>query len=240
MQTFMVEAEQSSLDVIAMHGWAGDARCWDPWIAATEPLGWRWQCGERGYGDLDPVEPSWPADDKTGAHRLFIGHSLGLHLISPAVLELADSIVLVAAFAAFVPRGRPGRRLLAALSAMAAKLDNEEHARMMLGEFSINSAAPFQPTPSRTKPLGGQLHLERLRSDLIALRETTGLPAVFPSGARTLLVEATRDHIVDPAARALLRETLPGADVISLEGAGHALPGPEVARQVATWVEARY
>lgn len=223
-----------------MHGWAGDARCWEPWIAATAPLGWLWQCGERGYGLRVPVEPAWPADAGAAARRLFIGYSLGLHLTPATVLAQADAVVLVSSFAAFVPAGRPGRRVRAALEAMAGKLGGEETARQMLREFSANAAAPYPPDPCQSWPAEGPLHLDRLKDDLATLGETSGLPAGFPAGARTLILEATGDRIVDPAARGLLRELLPGAEVIRLEGAGHALPGAEVAREVAAWVEAGF
>jgi hypothetical protein len=76
---------KSPLEVIAMHGWAGDARCWEPWRTVTEPLGWRWRAGERGYGQLPPRTPAWPAEADVG-RRVVIGHSLGPHLVPPKVL----------------------------------------------------------------------------------------------------------------------------------------------------------
>ena len=37
-----------NLDLIAMHGWAGDQRAWEPWRQAAASRGWSLHTGERG------------------------------------------------------------------------------------------------------------------------------------------------------------------------------------------------
>ena len=51
-----------------------------------------------------------------------IAHSLGLHLLPATVLAQADAVVLLASFSAFVPQGRAGRAVAAALKGMQAAL----------------------------------------------------------------------------------------------------------------------
>jgi pimeloyl-[acyl-carrier protein] methyl ester esterase len=79
----------------------------------------------------------------------------------------------------------------------------------------------------------------RLREDLDLLARCDGLPSGFPRGARVLIVEAEEDRIVEPEARALLREALPEADVITLPGVGHALLSGDVIHRVVECVEAQ-
>jgi pimeloyl-[acyl-carrier protein] methyl ester esterase len=229
------------LAVVAMHGWAGDSRCWKPWQETTNGLGWQWHCGERGYGTLEPRQPAWGESGSGNAGRLFIGHSLGPHLAPAEILRQADIVVLLASFAAFVPPGRGGRRVQAALSGMAASLTDEVRARTMLQNFLTKVAEPQSPQALPAGPADGPLTeegRERLREDLDLLGRCAGLPEGFPRHARVLIVEAGEDRVVEPEARAVLREALPQADVIALPGVGHALLAGDVIERVVEWVEA--
>jgi pimeloyl-[acyl-carrier protein] methyl ester esterase len=227
-------------EVLAMHGWASDARCWEAWRSATEPRGWRWFTGERGYGEFAPRVPSWP-EGSAATQRLVIGHSLGPHLVSADVLGAADAVVLLASFASFVPPGREGRLARAALAGMEACLGDEARARDMLTTFMQRVAEPQSPDLLPPGPAGGPLDeagRERLREDLDLLGHCGGLPEGFPRHARVLIVEAGEDRIVEPKSRSLLREALPEADVIMLPGVGHALLTGDVIGRVVEWVEA--
>lgn len=231
----MSKTDRNSLQVVAMHGWAGDSRCWEPWIAATTESGWHWQCGERGYGELEPRHAVWPTDSPGDALRVVIGHSLGPHLVAPDTLQRADAVVFLASFGAFVPPGRAGRHVRAALDGMAAKLASESEAKEMLRKFLANAA---HPQPAALLPIGpenGPLRLEALRADLDILRACDGLPRGFPNDARVLVIEAEDDRIVTSEARALLRKELPNADIICLPGAGHALLQTDVLAKVVKW-----
>ena len=231
---------KTPLQVIAMHGWGRDARTWEPWQKATASLGWRWQTGERGYGRFSPHVPEWP-EHASGTRRLVIGRSLGPHMVPADVFRKADTVVLLASFATFVPPGREGRRTRAALAGMAACLEDETRARAMLEVFTARVAEPQSPDLLPPGPLDGSLsedNRSRLREDLDLLARSDGLPSGFPRGARVLIVEAEEDRIVEPEARALLREALPEADLITLPGVGHALLAGEVIDRVVEWVEA--
>ena len=227
------------LDVIAMHGWASDARCWEAWRPVTEPLGWRWVTGERGYSELPPRRAAW-TESSAETRRLVMGHSLGPHLVPPEVFSRAEAVVLLASFATFVPPGREGRRVRAALAGMAGCLDHEARARAMLTTFMHKVAAPQSPDLLPPGAVDGPLHEEnraRLREDLGLLENCAGLPEGFPAKARVLILEAAEDRIVEPEARALLRAALPDAEVISLPGVGHALLAGDVLGRVVDWVE---
>ena len=232
---------KTPLQVIAMHGWGRDARTWDPWQRATAPLGWHWQTGERGYGRFSPRVPEWP-EHAPGMPRLVIGRSLGPHMVPADVFRKADTVVLLASFATFVPPGREGRRTRAALAGMATCLEDETRARAMLEVFTARVAEPQSPDLLPPGPLDGSLsedNRSRLREDLDLLARCDGLPSGFLRGARVLIVEAEEDRIVEPEARKMLREALPEADVITLPGVGHALLAGDVIDRVVKWVEAR-
>jgi pimeloyl-[acyl-carrier protein] methyl ester esterase len=237
-----------SIQVIAMHGWASDGTAWQPWQEAAEALGWRWQSGERGYGGLSPALPPW----QTTGRRVVIAHSLGPHLLPPAVLAAAEAVVLLASFGRFVPPGRDSRRLRTALAGMAAQLEDPPtpepsaeaeaatRAQAMLRTFLAEAAAPdpvaLLPPGPADAPLGPSGR-QRLRADLELLGRSTGLPAGFPPTAPVLIVEAGADRIVVPAAQALLRQALPHADVIRIEGAGHGLLRAPVVPLVLDWLQ---
>jgi pimeloyl-[acyl-carrier protein] methyl ester esterase len=135
------------MQLIAMHGWAGDAQGWEPFHSTWSARGWAWQCGERGYGGQAPRPVAWQSGQGL---KLVIAHSLGPHLLPAAVLAQADAVVLVASFGRFVPEGPGGRRLRSAMAAMASQLAGAE-ASTMLQTFMERAAAP-QPASRQLPP----------------------------------------------------------------------------------------
>jgi pimeloyl-[acyl-carrier protein] methyl ester esterase len=242
-------------EVIAMHGWAGQSTDWAPWRQLFESLGWCWQSAERGYGILPPAMPRWGR----GRWRLLITHSLGLHLVPPPLLEDADGVALLASFGRFIPPGPEGRRLRAAIEGMLTQLSdppppspcsdgmgdqveatNARRAWTMLQSFMEEAAAPdpltLLPPGGVTDSPPGPLSRQRLRQDLLLLRDTRALPDGFPRQARVLIVEAEQDHVVAAGARAALREALPEAEIRVMAGAGHALLQAPVREEVLKWL----
>ena len=224
------------MQLIAMHGWAGDAQGWEPFHSAWRARGWSWQGGERGYGGQAPRPVAWRSGQGL---KLVIAHSLGPHLLPAAVLAQADAVVLLASFGRFVPEGPGGRRLRSAVAAMASQLAGPE-ASTMLQTFMERAAAP-QPASllppgianSSLAASGRQL----LAEDLNLLAATAGLPPGFPLQARVLIVEGSEDQIVGPQSRQQLRNLLPAADTLVLAGVGHCLLSPALVPTVCGWIE---
>lgn len=225
------------LQLVAMHGWCGDSRSWDPWLPLWQQRGWQWCCGERGYGSRSPLQPHWSAEGR--GPRVVIAHSLGPHLLPQTVLAAADAVVLLTSFGRFVPEGPAGRRVRSALAGMAAQLAGPDPAAM-LQSFLQQVAAPaaaqeLQASPA-SEPIPPQ-GLERLSQDLELIGQSAGLPQGFPPRARVLLLQAGADQIVVPEARQLLEQALPTADVLTLAGAGHGLVGTPTLALVTAWME---
>ena len=223
-----------NLDLIAMHGWAGDQRAWEPWRQAAASRGWSLHTGERGYGRQTPHAPSWP-----GEGGAVLVHSLGLHLLPSELWSQARAVVLLASFGTFVPPGPGGRRTRAALEAMAGRIHQGELAPL-LDEFLAKAAAPasLDQLPVGVAQEGSDAAgVARLLEDLALLGRCDGLPEAFPRTVPVLIVEAGADAIVPAASRALLHQALPQADSWTLEGIGHSLLGTPLVEPVLDWLD---
>ena len=245
------------VQLIVMHGWAGDGGHWQAWQPAAASRGWGLQLGERGYGQLPAVLPPWPSHGRKG----LICHSLGLHLVPPEVLAASEAVVLLASFGCFVPPGAAGRPLRIALAGMAAELQEsgdeltdslraqqllQRFLRKVLGpgagadvqaDVDAGLGAPPGPPPGPADQPIGAAGRDRLRCDLELLGRLTALPASFPRQVPVLLLEAADDPIVHPAARDRLRQELPQAQVKLLSGLGHAMADPALIPLVFDWLQ---
>ena len=226
--------------VIAAHGWAGDASIWRNWQRDFEAQGWQWQSAERGYGGLPCLLPSWSGQAR---RRLVICHSLGLHLLTPSTLGGAQAIVILGGFTAFVPPGASGRPQARALRGMADRLGTPEE-EAMLQKFLDRCASPLPAEALPPHPLLfklGESGRQRLRNDLNLLRNCADLPEGWPKLARTLVVQGEQDAIVCPESQNLLLTALRNQrnELIRLPEHGHALITTAVLKTVLDWVEAR-
>jgi len=234
------------VQLIAMHGWAGDGGHWQAWQPAATSRGWGLQLGERGYGRRPALMPPWPLHGRKG----LICHSLGVHLVPPEVLAASEAVVLLASFGRFVPPGAEGRPLRIALAGMAAELQESGdeltsslRAQQLLQRFLSKVIGPGALAAGFTVPPGpadqpiGPAGRDRLRCDLELLGRLTALPASFPRQVPVLLLEAAEDPIVHPAARERLRQELPQARVKLLAGSGHAMADPALIPLVLDWLQ---
>ena len=233
--------------VIAMHGWSGDSVAWAPWERHFSRQGWLWQSGERGYGHRSAYEPNWAETNMAQpkrARRVVIGHSLGPHLLSTAVLNQATDVVLLASFGRFVPTGPEGRALRTGLKGMRKAIGGEGESTM-LRTFLQRAAQPagLEGLPPGPEQQGlSERGRERLRADLDRLIGTNGLPEGLPETARVLVVEAAEDAIVAPAAsrellQALVRHLEQKPEHWNLSGVGHALLVPDLLVRVRQWLD---
>jgi pimeloyl-[acyl-carrier protein] methyl ester esterase len=245
----MAHPEPSVADLIAMHGWAGDSAAWAPWQAMAAGRGWTMRCGERGYGGAPAREPAW----RSAGRRLLLTHSMGPHLLPPALLANADAVVLLAGFGRFVPEGAAGRGVRQALAAMQERLSDPAdpqdaageaeaalRAQALLQEFLRRAAAPEAaeglPAGPADRPVSAPAR-SLLRQDLGVLAASSGLPEGFPGGVPVLIVEAGADAILAPEARRQLRLDLPDADRLLLPSAGHCLLDGSLLPQVFAWID---
>ena len=99
--------------VIAMHGWCSDSTYWHNWERKFRLDGWHWKNAERGYGCIKASEPFWRKSIRSNLanKRVFICHSLGLHLISTQLLNEASHVVLLNSFSRFIPNAKESRSI---------------------------------------------------------------------------------------------------------------------------------
>ena len=225
----------SGIQLIGMHGWAGDHRGWAPWSRAAAARGWSFCGGERGYGQEAPQQPGWASGSE---RRVVIGHSFGPHLLGEALWREATAAVLLASFTRFVPDGREGRAVNAALRAMGRRIRAGEE-QEQLQDFLQQAASPQSrallpegPLEQGVSPDGRK----RLLEDLEQLGSTSGLPAGFPSGIPVLIVEGGQDQIVSASSREELKQALPEATVWSRSALGHSLIDPALPDAVLDWI----
>ena len=229
--------------VIAMHGWAGDATQWKHWQQRFKADGWDWCNGERGYSHQRSVPPIWSPD---ASRRLVISHSLGWHLLTESVLIKATELILLAGFSRFVPSGPPGRAPRQGLAGMAQALDTDRELPM-LKRFMKRASSPLPPTALPANLLmrrqgPSPTGRERLREDLDVLTTCRGLPMGCPDIERALVLQGEEDAIVSLDVHQQLVEDLlnrwPGSRtcVSVIPAHGHALITPGVLDEVLRWL----
>ena len=227
------------MQILAMHGWAGHAGAWSHWRQRFELGGSTWNAADRGYGGEEPVPPAWSMGPE---RNVLIAHSLGLHLLPASILEKASAVVLLGSFSAFVPDGRAGRAVAAALGGMQAALGTEQELPMLerfldkAASPHARSALPPAPLLQGLTPLGRQ----RLQQDLELLAQCQTLPAGWPSAVPVLVVQGERDAVVHAASAQKLIDDI-GDQPLTLHrdlNWGHALITPTVLSVVLRWLEA--
>ena len=227
------------MQVLAMHGWAGQAGTWSHWRQRFEDEGAKWSSADRGYGGGEAAAPAWPPGP---GHNLLIAHSLGLHLLPATVLAQADAVVLLASFSAFVPQGRAGRAVAAALKGMQAALGTDQELTM-LERFLDKAASPHARSTLPPAPLLRgltSLGRQRLQQDLKLLARCQNLPTGWPEAVPVLVVQGERDAVVHAASAQKLIDDL-GALPLTLHrdpNWGHALITPTVLSVVQQWLGA--
>ncbi len=232
--------------IIAMHGWSSDSYSWQPWMELFTSKGWNWKNGERGYGNLSPSMPLWQKEDKTSSkqRRVFIGHSLGPHLIPKTILSNATDVVLLNSFGRFLPLGSKNRSLKTALLGMQQRIGTTKEKEML---FAFLEKASF-PQPIHTldsDPIHTGLSIcgrKRLQADLDLLIKTSGMPTGISMAAKVLVIEGEKDAIIPPESRRLLKVELEKYlqkpfSYIKVAELGHCLLLPELITQVYNWLE---
>jgi len=225
----------SAIQLIGMHGWAGDHRSWAPWVAGAAARGWSMDCGERGYGQEVPLQPRW---ETSAQRRVVLAHSFGPHLLSEALWQGATAAVLLASFSRFVPEGPEGRAIRAALRAMGRRIRLGEE-QEQLRDFLRQAAAPQSRSLLPAGPLDqgiSEAGRDRLLEDLEHLGATRALPPGLPGGIPLLRAQAGRTQTVPARSRLELQQALPQATVWIRDDLGHSLIDPVLPDAVLDWI----
>ena len=233
-------------EVIAMHGWSGDQTTWNLWAHEFQKFGWNWQSGERGYGNEKPKRPQWNSLSNTNSsnYRVFIGHSLGPHLIDQEVLSKSSHIILLCSFGKFLPKGQDHRSIGMALKEMKENIGTQGE-KKMLNKFLSKACHPALKNALPPGPIEkglSQRGRERLKNDLNLLINTEGIPFGIPSSAKVLIVDGQEDLIIPSNAKESLRNELikhlnKKPTSWEIPKAGHALIVPKLIHDVLKWLD---
>lgn len=221
------------MTILLLHGFTLTARSWDPVIARLQGAD-SVALDLRGHGaacDARPIDVSSVVSDVVAAApagATLCGYSLGGRVALRAALDHPahfGRLVLIGTSAGVAdPRERAERR--AADEALAARMQ-----RMTMEAFALEwgSAEVFATQPDDVRALA---HADRLRNDPGALAEALrglGSAAMEPTWDRlgeldlpVTLVAGEHDAKYVEIARAMA-ERIRGAEVVVVEGAGHAV-----------------
>ena len=182
--------------VIAMHGWGINSDIWHEWKKKFQDLEWKWTNAERGYSYSPEKEASWLKEEKLFSckRRLFIGHSLGTHLINTEVLKYATDIVLLYSFSSFIPKEERSQSIQIALEAMYKHIGTSKEDSM---HRNFLKKAGYRLNMENVNSLKlSDTGREKLKGDLQILINTKGLPKNTNKNARVLIINGGRDKIV--------------------------------------------
>ncbi len=229
-------------DVVLAHCWTGAREVWAPVAHRLVDAGRRVvlydqrghgasTCGRDGYAlarlgaDLAAVMSETDVTD-----AVIAGHSLGGMSImalagsQPDVLtERADALVLVATAAAGLGRGRRDR--FAGPIVAARGLDRVMRSR--IGHSFVRGAVGRTPRRDHlvlTRDLFVACPPEARRELLEAMLEMDLREPLATMKVPTTVVVGTHDQLTAPRHARELAETIPAAELETLDGAGHMLP----------------
>jgi len=233
------------IEIITMHGWAGDSHQWLNWEKIFKSCNWEWQTYERGYKDINPHTPKWNHDsNQVELKRVAICHSLGSHMIDKDVLHSATHVVLINSFSRFIPSGKENRPINLALNRMMNAINTPNEAAM-LRKFHIKAYKPnYIDVKSSESNL---LHLSnsgrlRLKNDLKLLMNSDSLPIGLKNNAKVLVINSAQDYILANQTKANLIEDLinhleAAPKIINLQDEGHSITKIKNIKKIKQWLE---
>jgi len=199
-----------------------------------------WAFDERPYAVTDLASDAVRVLDALSIERAHVvGMSMGATLVQLLLLDHPQRLLSATVFAAAVLEGAPGAdetfghtdpRLLRMWEHLMDERERDaeiefrvEHWRLLNGD-----RVPFDPSEFRRLEQRVIAHAGRhdntaahARADAAGLDRGAELASV---GVPVLVVEAPEDPINPPPAAALLAAAIPGAQLVTIPGMGHAIP----------------
>ncbi len=229
--------DEAAIEFIFQHGWAFASAHWKQWqdiLLQTLPYPIRFINLDRGYFKSPTISQSHEpiAATATGAVRIVIVHSLGLHLLPERFLQ-ADALICIGSFIHFHPEQPLQKRLsVKTIDRMIRKLDScpEE----VLNDFhqacglSLDSIPEFNIATLNVELLRQDLQFlssSRLDLNLSGLGPQTEDGSIPHASARQrLIVHGENDTIVSKEKARELACALRNAQLVLLPEPGHGLP----------------
>ena len=230
--------------IIAMHGWCCDSTFWESWENHFQLDEWLWESANRGYGSRNTLEPNWGNIQNYLLYkRIIICHSLGIHLISPTLLQEASHVVLINSFSRFIPDGRESRAIKAALHGMSSHIGQTTE-KNMIERFYFKANQPYIDPYIIKKPLEDGISSqgrEKLKLDLKVLMNSHKLPTGLNKNANVLVINGEQDQIITSATRHILikdlKEHLDNPPLHwSIKDEGHFIHHSKLINRVKSWV----
>lgn len=209
----------TSLHFHLQHGWASDYRAWLP-LAETlkkelSPA-MEFCFHDRGY--FEKRRLCRFAGERNRRQEIAICHSLGLHMIEPALL-LCDYLILIDCFLEFHPREEKTRiRSRRLIRLMQKNLEIEP--RKVLTDFHRQAGLDLIYA-HEVSPVS--LERDRLSEDLELLNESSLSPSFIKPGISCLVVHGENDRVVGKEKAEELRNAIAGKTELKLiPSAGHS------------------
>ncbi len=231
---------------ISMHGWCCESTFWENWKEYFQKDGWLWKNAERGYGDYEASNPAWENNDQGNMSRkkVIFCHSLGIHLVPSKILKEASDIILLNSFSRFIPNGKRGRAVRAALNGMGKHLGKPTESEMLF-MFLKKAIQPYKITDCKEVPLSKRISCKgrkQLIEDFNLLIKSNELPQALSKKARVLVIQGKEDKIISPTTNDQLISDLrmhmdhpPTKWLLTSEG--HIIQMPGIIKQVSEWLK---
>jgi len=229
---YVEQGRRDGVAVVLLHGYTDSHRSFDL-LRPHLPESWRViALTARGHGQSDKPESGYEAADMAADVRalldaldieraVVVGHSMGA---TTALRFAADypertaGLVLIGAFASF--QDKPAVAELAeAVAAFEGQVDPE-----FVLAFQESTFADAIPQRFLDTVIGESLRCPALvwRAALQGQINSTSIDAALRCQAPALLVHGAQDAFVPLTDQLTLRDTLPSARIVSMQGVGHA------------------
>jgi pimeloyl-ACP methyl ester carboxylesterase len=239
---YAAQGDPAGVPVVLLHGLTDSHPSYAP-MAAHLPHHLRaYALTTRGHGDSDKPEHGYALEEQAADVAAFldavghesavvVGHSMGSYIAQQFAVDHPERTIALVLMGAYrIIAGDPG------LEQFRRELDD-------LDELSEDLAREFQESTIAEPLAPGQLEqavaesckvpLHACRAALDGLLEAAAPTDIGRITAPTWILWGERDAFVPRGEQVLLAATIPGAELIVYEGAGHALHWEQPARAAA-------